>query len=207
METATEVGGDYYDYSITGEDSLTLVIGDATGHGLKAGIMVATAKSYFHTLASELDSLSMLKRMSSGFKNLNLKMMYMGISLLRCNGYKLEFASAGMPPMLWYRSKTKIVEEIVLKGLPLGTRVEFPYKTKKFEVEKGDVLLLMSDGLMELFNNKREMLEIGRIKNTLKESAEFKAGDIVNHLSNLMDQWSGGLNNDDDVTFLVLKVN
>ena len=207
METATEVGGDYYDYSITGDDTLTVVIGDATGHGLKAGIMVATAKSYFHTLASELDSLSMLKRMSSGFKNLNLKMMYMGISLLRCNGYKLEFASAGMPPMLWYRNKTKNVEEIVLKGLPLGTKVDFPYKTRKFEVDKGDVLLLMSDGLIELFNQNREMLNISRVKDTFKESADFKAGDIVNHLSNLMDQWSGGLNNDDDVTFIVLKVN
>ncbi|MDZ7693525.1 MAG: hypothetical protein U5K69_20805 [Balneolaceae bacterium] len=47
---------------------MTVALGDATGHGMKAGIMVATAKSYFHTLADEHDNLGIIRRMSSGIK-------------------------------------------------------------------------------------------------------------------------------------------
>ncbi|MEX2601931.1 MAG: 7TM diverse intracellular signaling domain-containing protein, partial [Balneolaceae bacterium] len=72
METATEVGGDYYDFNVSKDGCMTIVVGDATGHGMKAGIMVATAKSYFHTLAGEDDLLTILRRMSSGFRNLDL---------------------------------------------------------------------------------------------------------------------------------------
>ena len=68
METATEVGGDYYDYSIQEDGWMTLALGDATGHGMKAGIMVAAAKSNFHTLAGEENQVEMLHRMSDGLR-------------------------------------------------------------------------------------------------------------------------------------------
>ena len=52
MKTATEVGGDYYDFHIGLDGTLTVVIGDATGHGMKAGTMVTTTKSLFNVFAS-----------------------------------------------------------------------------------------------------------------------------------------------------------
>ncbi|MDX1641974.1 MAG: 7TM diverse intracellular signaling domain-containing protein, partial [Balneolaceae bacterium] len=100
METATEVGGDYYDYSVAPDGTLVLALGDATGHGMKAGIMVAAAKSYFHTLVHEMNNLTMLERISSGIRNMNMKMMYMGLMLVRCKGENIEIAPAGMPPAL-----------------------------------------------------------------------------------------------------------
>jgi serine phosphatase RsbU (regulator of sigma subunit) len=51
MRTATEVGGDYYDFHIGMDGTLTVVLGDATGHGMKAGTMVTTTKSLFNVLA------------------------------------------------------------------------------------------------------------------------------------------------------------
>ena len=206
METATEVGGDYYDYSTGKDGSLVIALGDATGHGMKAGIMVAAAKSYFHSLVHEADCLTMLRRMSSGLHNMNMKLMYMGLMLVRCKGNTFDIATAGMPPVIVYRNQKKKIDRITLKGLPLGSHVEFPYKSKKIQLEKGDVVLLMSDGLMELFDANREMLGIDKIENILKSSDGFSANDIIQQLSQLIKTWSGGNEPEDDITLLVIKI-
>ena len=52
MKTASEVGGDYYDFDLTSDGTLTIALGDATGHGTKAGVMVALIKSLFNTMAN-----------------------------------------------------------------------------------------------------------------------------------------------------------
>lgn len=205
METAQEVGGDYYDFSISKNGTLTVVVGDATGHGMKAGIMVATAKSYFHTLANEYNNLEIIQRMSSGIRNMDLRMMYMGLLLLKCNGRRVDLTSAGMPPCLHYIKKDDKLEEIILKGMPLGSRVDFPYKEKQLEIHKGDSLLLMSDGLMELFNVKREQLGLERIKQAFEESADSSASDILSRITRLIDQWAGAKEQEDDITVLVMK--
>lgn len=206
METATEVGGDYYDYSIAPDGTLVLALGDATGHGMKAGIMVAAAKSYFHTLVHEMNNLTMLERISSGLRNMNMKMMYMGLMLARCNGKEIEIATAGMPPALHFKKESNCVERITLKGLPLGGSVQYPYENKKLTFNPGDILLMMSDGLTELFNSERKMLGLNKIEDILSNSDGMSASDIVNQLTQLMNTWSGSREPDDDITIMVLKM-
>ena len=205
MDAAYEVGGDYYDFSINKDGEMTVAIGDATGHGMKAGIMVATAKSYFHTLADEYSGIDMIRRMSNGIKNMDLKTMFMGMSLLKCRHRQLDLTVAGMPPCLVYRSSEQSIERITLKGMPLGTRVDFPYQQKSITVEKGDVMLLMSDGIIELFNKKRQMLDLHRIEATLLKSALLPAEDIIENLQQKADQWVDGGKIEDDITLIVLK--
>ena len=206
METATEVGGDYYDYSIQEDGWMTLALGDATGHGMKAGIMVAAAKSNFHMLAAEKDQVRMLHRMSDGLRKMDLHMMYMGMIVIRCNGLSADIISAGMPPVLWYRKKLGRVETVTLKGLPLGTNLHYPYQTRRLAFDSGDVLLLMSDGLMELFNEKRELLGLDRIKRELLNKSCATSREIIKHLRSLMMSWSGDHKNEDDVTMMAVKI-
>lgn len=205
MDTATEVGGDYYDYSLNNNGSLLLAIGDATGHGMKAGIMVTAAKSYFHTLAHKHDGLTMLKRISVGLRNLNLKMMYMSMMLIELNKNNVEISTAGMPPALHYSCKDHRINRITLKGLPLGSKINYPYKKYSFELNRGDVLLLMSDGLTELFNKEREMLELERVEEYLMDTACKSANDIIASFSRLIESWAGGMDPHDDITLMVLK--
>ncbi|WP_138429693.1 SpoIIE family protein phosphatase [Fodinibius saliphilus] len=205
METAQEVGGDYYDFNISNNGTLTVAVGDATGHGMKAGIMVATAKSYFHTLATDHDNLGIIQRMSSGIRNMDLHMMYMGLMLMKCNGHNVDICSAGMPPCLWYCSESNEIKEILLKGMPLGSKVKYPYKNKTIEVKNGDTLVLMSDGLMELFNENRQQLGLDRVKNVINEKVESSASDILSEITNLIDRWSGTKDQEDDITVLVMK--
>ncbi len=205
METAHEVGGDYYDFNQSANEELTVVLGDATGHGMKAGIMVAAVKSYFHTFSDCDDMLTILRQMSTGIRNMDLQMMYMGFQILRCNSRQMSFVSAGMPAMLWYKKEQQTVETIRLKGLPLGTRVQYPYQQFDFKTQPGDVLLLTSDGLPELFNSERQQLGQQRIADLLLEIGTYSASDILSQITQLIEQWSGGSDHEDDITMLVLK--
>src|SRR5262245_9957749 len=73
MKTATEVGGDYYDFHLGEDGTLTVAVGDATGHGLKAGTMVTAVKSLFDTLACHPDIPHIFERLSRTLKRMNLR--------------------------------------------------------------------------------------------------------------------------------------
>ncbi|MBL8208987.1 MAG: SpoIIE family protein phosphatase, partial [Blastocatellia bacterium] len=68
MKTATEVGGDYYDFHLADDGTLTVAVGDATGHGLKAGTVVTAMKSLFRTFAPEPELASVFTRSSRVLK-------------------------------------------------------------------------------------------------------------------------------------------
>ncbi len=120
MKTATEVGGDYYDFHLALDGTLTIVIGDATGHGLKAGTMVTAAKSLFNSYVNNNDILFTFSEFTRVIKEMKMHAMSMCLSLLKINGNQLEMSSAGMPHALLFRNDKKIIEEIALKGMPLG---------------------------------------------------------------------------------------
>jgi len=206
MRTATEVGGDYYDYSLRNNNALNIVIGDATGHGMKAGLMVATFKSLFSALGTELEIAEFLKSANDIVKNMKLGNLFMSMSFLRLTQAKFELANAGMPPCLHYRKKTNDIERIIIKSMPLGAPIENPYKLETRKIESGDIILLMSDGLEELFNEKMEMLGIERIMDTVVKNNLASSNQIAANLFSLGDDWRGKRQQDDDITFVVIKV-
>ena len=206
MQTATEVGGDYYDFHVGEDGTLTAVIGDATGHGMKAGTMVTVAKSLFNTHAENEDLLATFSEMSRCIREMNFRFLSMCLMLLRIEGSHMRLTSAGIPPVLIYRSDCKKSEEILLRGMPLGAAKAFPYKLKEISLSPGDTLLLYSDGFPELFNSEKEMFGYERARATFEEIAPRSAEAIVEHLKNATSDWTGGEPPDDDVTFVVLKL-
>ena len=206
MKTATEVGGDYYDFHVGMDGTLTVVIGDATGHGMKAGTMVTTTKSLFSSHAGNPDILFTFQEITRCIKQMNMHMLSMCLSILKIQGNKMQISAAGMPPALLYRSKTKTVEEIVLKGMPLGAVQDFPYELRQTEIYAGDTVLLMSDGLPELFNRNKEMFGYERVMETYKKSAGKNPEEIIEELKNAGSDWTNNEAPDDDITFVVIKV-
>lgn len=206
MKTATEVGGDYYDFHVGIDGTLTVVIGDATGHGMKAGTMVTTTKSLFSSHASNPDILFTFQEITRCIKHMNMQMLSMCLSILKIQGNKMRISAAGMPPALLYRSKTKTVEEIILKGMPLGAVQDFPYQLKETEIFQGDTILLMSDGLPEMFNKNKDLFGYERVSSTYEKVADKNPEDIIAELKNAGSDWSQSEIPDDDVTFVVIKV-
>ncbi len=206
MQTATEVGGDYYDYHLADDGTLTIAIGDATGHGMKAGTMVSVIKTLFIADAFQTDILSFFKKCTQTIKQMRLGNLYMAMMLVKIKDHKMTASSAGIPPIYIYRSETKSLEEIVIKGMPLGGPGSFSYKKRETNLTPGDTVLLMSDGFAELFNDKNEMLDYPRVKEIFKEAAERSADEIVAYLFKAGERWSNGRPQDDDITFVVIKV-
>ncbi len=206
MKTATEVGGDYYDFHLAMDGTLTVVLGDATGHGMKAGTMVTTTKSLFNTLAPNPDIVNTFHEMTRCLKLMQFDKLFMCLTMLKITNNKLQLSSAGMPPVFIFRNHDKTVEEYLAAGLPLGTITDFPYEIKETEIVSGDSVLIMSDGFPELMNENKELYGYKRVKNKFEEIAEKEPGDIISLLKDEGEKWLNGEEPDDDVTFVVIKV-
>ena len=167
--------------------------------------MVSVIKSLFIAEASQTDILAFFKKCTQTIKQMHLGNLYMAMMLIKIKDYRMTASSAGMPPIYIYRSETKSVEEIVIKGLPLGGPT-FTYKKRETNLAPGDTVLLLSDGFPELFNDKDEMLDYPRIKEIFKETADKSADEIIAHLNEAGEKWSKSRPQDDDITFVVLKV-
>lgn len=205
MRPATEVGGDYYDFNLTDDGQLTIAIGDATGHGMNAGLVVSAVKSLFKTSAPGAGNLQILERISQGIKSMNLKRLYMAMTLATFNDNTLTLASAGMPPPLIYRSDDNMVEEILLEGMPLGGVIGAEREEASFELQSGDTILLMSDGLPEMLNPENEMLDYPKTKELFTEIADKSPKAIIRHVIEGSTSWADGKPQEDDVTLVVIK--
>jgi serine phosphatase RsbU (regulator of sigma subunit) len=206
MKTATEVGGDYYDFDVAPDGTLTVALGDATGHGIKAGMMVVIAKSRFTAFSRLPNLLEILEKMTHSIKRLNLRSMYFSMQLMRIKNNTVVLTSAGMPYPLLYRAATQTVEEIILKGMPLGAFVNFPYEQKEIQLTSGDTMILMSDGFPEMFNDQQETFDYSRAKEIIREIGCKSPQEIIDHLSKIGEAWANGKTQDDDVTFVVVKI-
>ena len=206
MRPATEVGGDYYDYNLTEDEQLTIAVGDATGHGMNAGLVVSAVKSLFKTSTPEAGNLETLERISQGIKSMNLKRLYMAMTLVTFDNNRLTLAAAGMPPALIYRADEDLVEEILLEGMPLGGFIGAERQEASYQLQSGDTVLLMSDGLPEMLNPENEMLDYPSTKELFEEVADQSPKAIIDHLFKAGTSWADGAPQADDVTLVVIKV-
>src|SRR5262245_2156773 len=206
MRPAAEVGGDYYDFHLAGDGTLTVAVGDATGHGLKAGTVVTAMKSLFRTFAAEPEIVPVLNQSSRVLKEMNLRSLFMGLTMVKLNGRRMKISSAGMPPVLIYRAETGRVEEVMIKAMPLGSVTGYSYRERELTLGRGDVLVLMSDGLPERFNRTGEMFDYSRTMETLTRAAALAPREIIERLVDAGETWAEGRPQDDDITFVALKV-
>ena len=90
--------------------------------------------------------------------------------------------------------------------MPLGAMKDFPYSVKEGHLEKGDTILIVSDGLPELPNNNNQMYGYDRLKNEFNLIGEKDPEEVVKHLKKSASEWADGNDPDDDVTFVVIKL-
>jgi serine phosphatase RsbU (regulator of sigma subunit)/ligand-binding sensor domain-containing protein len=205
MKTATEVGGDYYDFSTAPDGSLSVAFGDATGHGMQAGTIVTLMKGLFLSDASRFDIQVFFNHCSRAIKEIRLGRLFMAFTLVRLKGEKLSFSSAGMPPLFLYRQNDGSVEEILLKGMPLGAMKSFPYVLHEEDLRPGDAVLLLTDGLPEQKDAAGEMFDYARVQSAFADAGGRSTAEIIQRLVGEAEGWLNGASPDDDITMLVIK--
>jgi sigma-B regulation protein RsbU (phosphoserine phosphatase) len=172
---------------------------------LKAGTVVAVTKGLFKHLAGQADLVATLAQTSRALKQMNLRSLFMALTLVKLNGDQLQCAVAGMPPILLYRAATHTIEEIPLRGAPLGGLSRYDYRQAELTLAAGDMALLLSDGLPERFNEAGEMFGYERTRELLLAHASAAPQVILERLLQASDEWAAGKPADDDMTFVALR--
>jgi serine phosphatase RsbU (regulator of sigma subunit) len=206
MRTATEVGGDYYDWRIGPGGELRLAVGDATGHGVRAGLLVVSAKTLFQTggTGDALDG--EMRRVSDGVRSLRLPRMNMALALATLTPDRMRIAAGGMPPVLHYRAADGSVAEILMHAPPAGQLARAAYREEEVALEPGDRLLFFTDGLPELLDEAGDLFGYDRVRDVFRTRAAAGAQASVDALFAAADAFRGARPPDDDLTLVAVAV-
>ena len=209
LETATEVGGDYYDFFPQPDDALYIVTGDATGHGISAGMMVSMTKSALKALEVQSPHM-LLQQLNSVLRAVDLSRMQMALNVAYLTPHEIALSSAAMPPAFLYRAGSGETEEILIPGLPLGSLTEIEYQLRVLEWHPGDVLVLLSDGLPELVELRGRADGYATVADSLRRNGQGSAQRVLDELVALIGGEDQTPNEprmlDDDVTIVVAKL-
>ncbi|HLJ73219.1 MAG TPA: SpoIIE family protein phosphatase [Thermoanaerobaculia bacterium] len=202
--TAAEVGGDYYDFHVE-DGGMALTIGDATGHGARAGTMVAVIKALFAGYSDDATPSQFLRDAGEKIRRMDLGRMAMALSLARFHGRSVTLASAGMPPVYVHRHDRDAVEEIAIGATPLGT-IGDGYRDTRIDLASGDTMLFLSDGFPELMNAAGQQLGYPAAMEAFAAAAKASdANAVIASLQNVARNWHGEQPPNDDVTFVVVR--
>ncbi len=203
--TAAEVGGDYYDFHVATDGVMSVTIGDATGHGAKAGTMVTVIKALFAGYTPAVQPAQFLRDAAEKVKRMDLGRMAMALLLARFERQRLTVASAGMLPAYVHRKDGGRIEEVARGATPLGT-LGADYHDVAIDLRAGDTVLFMTDGFPELQNEAGQQLGYSvAVAEFRSAAAGATAGEVIASLAGAARRWNGERPPNDDVTFVVVR--
>jgi len=206
-QPAREVGGDFYDFHLLSRGRLGVVVGDATGKGVPAALVMSTTCGMLQAISQTLDSSSpgeVLSRVNETLlaripANMFVTCFY---GVLDPRSGSFTYANAGHDlPYLWHGGDA---EELRARGMPLGLMPGMSYEEKKMVLEPRDSALLYSDGLVEAHDPKGEMFGFPRLRELVAEHGEKRS--LENSLLEELYSFVGeGWEQEDDITLLTLR--
>jgi serine phosphatase RsbU (regulator of sigma subunit)/predicted ester cyclase len=205
-QPAREVGGDFYDFHLLPEGRLGLVVGDATGKGVPAALVMSTTCGMLRLAAqSHTSPAEMLQGVNEVlFPNIPTNMFVTCFYvILEPKSGRLSYANAGHD--LPYLHRNGEAEELRARGMPLGLMPGMRYEEKQTIVHSGQAALLYSDGLVEAHDPEGDMFGFPRLRTLIAERAEEERplGEVL--LEELYSFTGEGWEQEDDITLLTLK--
>lgn len=210
-------GGDYYDFldciSQAGR-GCDIVIGDATGHGIAAALLMTTSRALLRGCAATQVSPGELLSTANNLlcRDTDLTGRFVTIFYLRLEAGglaprgRLLWARAGHDPGLVFDPKTQAFQELQGKGLALGAVPDYAYATSSSNgLTPGQILVMATDGAWEARNGRGEMFGKTRFMDVVRRYATGTAKDIVGALHEAVREFQGGKPAEDDVTVVVVK--
>lgn len=180
-----DVGGDLVDVIQEGGRWFGYVA-DVSGHGVPAGVLMAMVKSAVRMhWAQGLNAASLMNRLNSVVSALRLQDMFVTCGYLQCDGgASLRFSLAGHLPILHFNAATGSVVEHSVVNYPLGLFPQAEFETSELQCSPGDVMLILTDGLTEVFDKNEMELGLEGLKRILRDSAAQPLEQIWQSLRN-----------------------
>lgn len=212
-----EVGGDYFDYlpGKNGEDgSLSIIIGDITGHGVDAALLMASARAFLRMRASQPGSLedivmAMNRHLTGDMEKTSRFMTLFYLSLERGTGNykKAQWIRAGHDPALCYTPASDTFIELKGPGIALGIDKDYPYQQQQIDsLTENQILVLTTDGIYEAHNHQGEMFGKERLQDIVRLHSSQPAMAILNNIMEEHFRFTAGLAREDDITLVIVKI-
>ena len=215
MEAAREVGGDFYDFFLLGDDcgpesgKLAFVVADVSGKGVPASLFMMKAKAQIRDfLSSGLELGEALENANAQLCDGNDAGMFVTawIGVLDYGTGWVEYVNAGHnPPLLWHADgEWEWVKQ--RGGVPLGLFDESPYKAHELECKDGDKLLLYTDGVTEAMDVDEALYGEDRLMALVQGEVDLPARELVEAVYGDVKSYATGAEQSDDITILSLGV-
>lgn len=207
--TSTQAGGDYYDFFRLQDGRVGLLIGDASGHGAQAAVLVAMTRVLLQTTAESLSSPGrVLARLANQLTRTvpNGRFVTACYAVLEPDNGRLTFSLAGHPPPLLLRRTGGTLEELPLcGGPPLGLFTDSLYVSGVSVLRPGDTLVLYTDGLTEGMSPARELFGDDALRRALRGMEALPLRELRDRVMARLEAHRNGAALEDDLTLLMLR--
>ena len=208
-KSAKEIGGDYFDVIET-EKNLYFCIGDVSGKGVPAGLIMSELRSFVRAFVEMHKSTKniLLNSAKLLLKDIAGSGKFVSMLLLCWDGEKLSYSSAGHEHILHYKAATGKCEAYRSGGVVLG--VDFKnfsrlVKEKELQLEENDVIILFTDGATEAHNTKKEMYKLERLQQKIEEYHHMTVQQMIEAILQDVNNFMGKAEQHDDITLLGMR--
>lgn len=209
LTPAKEVGGDFYDFFIR-DGKLIFAIGDVSGKGVPAALVMAITRTLFRMTCTTEDSpAKIVRKLSDAIAENNDTSMFVTFytgSLDLTTG-ELTFCNAGHDAPIIIDKDGSTVFQKVDCNLPLGVTPDFEFTNQTTILPKGCAMLLYTDGLTEAENPEKELFGDARTRDAAEACANLQAKDIIGGITERLSTFVGEAEQSDDLTMMCFRLN
>ena len=209
-----EIGGDYYDYLEDHEGvktRLNVVVGDVTGHGVDAALLMTSARAFLKMCVQQRVGIARIvtelnKHLAVDFLGTGRFMTFFYMSIDRARE-SLSWVRAGHDPAIIYDPVKDEFKELKGTGLALGVERDFIFEeNSRTGLRSGQVIAIGTDGIWEACNKDKILFGKNRFREILRENAHRSAHEIIDAVFGELRLFTHGLKQTDDITLVVIKV-
>ena len=207
MDVVKSVGGDFYDAFRLDDRRICVAVGDVSGKGMPAALFMVRTMTLLRAEIAKKDPLAKcIEKFNRALCDSNISHMFVSLIVLRIdlNDGTVEYVNAGHPPMLISRSTEPFVAVDASQGLISGVLADNEYTAAYATLERGDRLVLYTDGITEARDTGRNFYGEQRLTNFLSNGNSVSSAEIVNELFNDVEVFSKDAEQSDDITVLAI---
>jgi sigma-B regulation protein RsbU (phosphoserine phosphatase) len=208
IKPAREVGGDFYDFFMTGDNRLFFVIADVAGKGIPASLYMAMTMTLIKAIArSGVPPDEILNRLNTELSRDNETCMFVTVfcGILDVSTGEVLFANGGHNPPLLVNREGGAEFLSTAKKLPPGAMEGVGYRRERVILKPGDRLLLYTDGVTEAANCDDELFSAGRLRDLVAQSEGIGLQELPGEIMAAIEAHAGGADQADDITILAIE--
>ncbi len=202
------VGGDYYDFVTRPSGNLAFALGDVSGKGIPAAMMMMVLRATVNSSTQQEDSVdSIVAHTNRVMFHNSPEQSYVTFFLgdLDPESGELSYVNAGHIPPILYRKASGTHELLEAGGTVVGLFDGMEYQRGQTRLDPGDILAVFTDGISEAWGQDDEEFGEDRVTDLIKKHASLNAKELIDTIQQEVDQYTGGSRPSDDCTFVVVK--